>query len=171
MIHGAGNPSGARNFWNQAYPGNRNEYTGEVGYKFTTKREFQILSLGRSVPSDGSLKGTSTVSIWDASTRQKIASIAVGPSSLVKDGYAYGQLSSPVDLSANKEYRISQMTTNGMDQWNDASDASSSNYEATYATFEGGVHCGGSNCGYPSISDGPSRRPGMVTFYIKEPTG
>jgi hypothetical protein len=155
------------NFFAKAFPGGRNNWNGEVGFKFTTKRGFQVSALGRSLPAGGSLRGTSTVSIWDPSTRRKVASVAVGPSSPKKDGYAYAQLSSAVSLSANKEYRISEVTTHGMDKWNDASDGSLSNYQSAYATFRGGVYCGGSNCGYPTHSDGATRRPGMVTFYMK----
>lgn len=158
---------GGKPFFNRAWQGDRNDWDGDVGMRFSAKKTFFINALGRSCVR--SLKETVTVTLWSSATRGALASVNVGPGSPRKGSYAYTKLKKPIRLEVGSEYRISAQCHKGMTMWPDH-DISSSEIakgsESDYATFYGS--CYRSGFGYPHANDGHGRRPGMLNFLFVE---
>lgn len=147
-------------FWN----GNRNNWNGEVGYDFRANQAFSITLLGRALY-NGALNEGIMVSLWSTETQTLLASVPVGPDSLVDGNYAYASLPAAVQIESGKEYRITQQCYNGMpDMWYDRGEFAESQANSV-ATFIGGVYRAGN--GYPVNNDGSYRRPGMLNFMFE----
>lgn len=154
---------GSLPFFNGSWPGNRNDWDGEIGIAFVAKATFAITALGRHA--DQQLAAPTRVTLWSAVTREAMASVVVGPQSPLENAYAYEALPQRITLRPGCEYRLSQQCAGGMpDLWYDGRAEDESNWEARYATFVGSAF--NFHGGYPSFDDGERRRAGMVNFKI-----
>lgn len=141
------------NFFNQAYTGSRNNFTGYVGYQFTPSSNITVTALGRAVSSG--MNNSHAVKIWKVSDQSVVASVTVTTSSAADAlGYKYELLGTPVTLNSGTAYRIASYETSGGDRWMDCGSVSN---HRSIATIQYGVHDNGTN-GYPSISYGSAEQ-------------
>ncbi|WP_438481382.1 hypothetical protein [Oleiharenicola lentus] len=102
----------------QSLGATRNDFTGSVGFKFTTgAAPVKILSLGRFVVSGNT--GSHTVKLVDASTNAEVASATVNTSGKTAGEFAYATLTSPVTLSASHSYYLLSAEGIGGDTWHE----------------------------------------------------
>ncbi|BBH19150.1 hypothetical protein Back11_04950 [Paenibacillus baekrokdamisoli] len=96
----------------------RNDYTGQVGMRFTTgSSAMTIYGLGRQFVT-GNLN-THTVALYKDSDKSQVALCSVSTSTGTADalGYKYCKLASAVTLSANSSYFIVTAEDSSGDQW------------------------------------------------------
>jgi len=109
-------PSEATSFLTTAITGNRNDYTGLVGYEFEVLKDMRVSVVGR--PLNGTMNQSHTVSIWDVNTRSMLASAMVTPSSPIDSaGFKMANLDKTITLKAGQRCRIVSSETNGGDRW------------------------------------------------------
>ncbi len=97
----------------------RNNYTGQLGMKFTVgANPLVIAELGRWVVSGNS--GSHTLKLVDAATNLDVpgGSVVVNTAG-APVGFKYGTLSSPVTLAAGASYYLVSSETSGGDLWYD----------------------------------------------------
>jgi len=148
----------------------RNDWDGEVGFRFKTRTDVVVGALGRQTLM-GVLRDTALVTLWSDETQGELASVTVGPSSNFEGGYAFTALPQPLLLDANKEFRISQQCFPGMaDLWFDgcAEPSQLSRQSAVrHLEFLGSVYHGGH--AFPSLVDrerSEYRRAGMLNLKL-----
>lgn len=148
----------------------RNEWDGEVGFRFRPRTKLVVTALGRQVPV-GVLQHTVTVTLWSDETQAELAFVPVGPTSALEGGYAFAPLKQEVVLEAQKEYRISQKCTSGMlDPWFDGCVEPSQllfGSASQYVEFLGSVYQGG--YAFPTLVDRERpqcRRAGMLNLKL-----
>eukprot|EP00931_Biecheleriopsis_adriatica_P094337 TRINITY_DN679_c0_g1_i6.p1 TRINITY_DN679_c0_g1~~TRINITY_DN679_c0_g1_i6.p1 ORF type:complete len:3274 (-),score=593.17 TRINITY_DN679_c0_g1_i6:142-9879(-) len=96
----------------------RNDFDGEVGFRFQAKAPLSVSYLGRALPSRGALQSTVAVTLWSEETKAVLGTVSVGSSSSVEEGYAWEMLSKRVQLTTGSYYRITQSCSKGMrDRW------------------------------------------------------
>lgn len=138
--------AGEVNFFNVAYTGTRNDFTGNVGYEFTPAADIIVTALGR--PVSGTMVNNHTIKIWKVLDESFVASVVVTPSSATDPlGYKYVLLSSSVTLTSGTVYRISSSETDGGDTWWNVLPDSINDHLPT-ATISGAVYGVGDT--YPS---------------------
>eukprot|EP00928_Gymnodinium_smaydae_P022031 TRINITY_DN18632_c0_g1_i1.p1 TRINITY_DN18632_c0_g1~~TRINITY_DN18632_c0_g1_i1.p1 ORF type:complete len:445 (-),score=46.75 TRINITY_DN18632_c0_g1_i1:67-1362(-) len=155
-------------FLHGKWPGSRNNYDGEAGFAFRTSGCCAVVALGRAVP-PGGLKELTAVTLWDVELEIGLATVDVGPGSIVEGAYAFEKLPVSVGLEADREYRLTQTCYDGMlDPWFDGK-ATAEEVEKSchgyYAKLGSGVCCNTMG-GFPRRCDGDFRRAGMVNFKI-----
>ena len=159
-----------KNLFGRPYPGRRNNWFGEVGFKIKALKTVRVVALGRCIYRGDRLKASTTVSLWEVSTGRKLASVKVGPRSNTENGYSYTMLDQAVEISEGILYRISQSCTGGMpDKWQDdriPPVISELPGEGKIAEFIQGVFNTRRAGTYPGTTDGAMRRPGMVTLFV-----
>jgi hypothetical protein len=102
---------GVANFWTrQPAPQRRTAGVGSFAFKFKAVTSSEVAALGRGLHHSHHNE-TVRVSLWAVEGKMVLARIAVGPSSPVRDGYAYEPLPTPVHLLAGKQYILSQECT------------------------------------------------------------
>ena len=154
------------NFFDGYVQGERNNYQGNIGFRFTAVQDFEIHRLGRG--SRGTLNETTVVTIWEVSTENSIGSVSVGPSSTLDGDYHYEDLENPIAITAGKEYSITQLCSNGMTPWNDATLTNNQvPWLSDYADVGVGVYT--NSAAYPSSESQVGRWTSVVTFYIAIP--
>mmetsp|Transcript_140542 Transcript_140542/g.437057 ORF Transcript_140542/g.437057 Transcript_140542/m.437057 type:complete len:487 (-) Transcript_140542:27-1487(-) len=148
----------------------RNDWDGEVGFRFRTRTAVVVVALGRQTLTGG-LRDNAVVTLWSDDTQAELAATSVGPTSHPEGGYAFSSLRQPLLLEADKEFRITQHCFPGMaDPWFDgcaepahlSRESSSRNLE-----FLGSVYHGGRS--FPSLVDRERceyRRAGMVNLKL-----
>eukprot|EP00421_Protoceratium_reticulatum_P047213 CAMPEP_0168451922 /NCGR_PEP_ID=MMETSP0228-20121227/48883_1 /TAXON_ID=133427 /ORGANISM="Protoceratium reticulatum, Strain CCCM 535 (=CCMP 1889)" /LENGTH=442 /DNA_ID=CAMNT_0008466549 /DNA_START=63 /DNA_END=1387 /DNA_ORIENTATION=+ len=158
----------------------RNDWLGDVGFRFLAKTPLAISALGRQAHA-GILREPVAVTLWSAETQVPLATANVGPRSVVEGGYAFSPLDQPVLLEEGKEYRLSQQCAIGMgDMWFDGIVDERELHDwsaAQHAEFLGGVYLDG--FGFPSRADDDGRflnryrRAGMLNFKMlgEDPAG
>ena len=142
--------------------GTRNNYDGEVGFTFTAAHPLNVTALGRS---GTALKAPTAVTLWDAKTRARLASVSVGPTSTTttSDGYTYANLAAPVLLTSGTSYYITQTVTNGMpDAWVDTA-ANAASIEPWFGSAGAGVYSSTKGAA-PDQTSTTGRWAGMVTL-------
>ena len=103
-------------FITSAIEGNRNDYTGMVGYEFEPRSDMTVSSIGR--PVSGTMIQSHTITIWDVSTKSLLASGTVTPSSLTdSNGFKVANLDKTITLKAGQRYRIVSTELSGGDKW------------------------------------------------------
>jgi len=103
--------------------GIRANYDGYSGFKFTATSDITITTLGRADAIPGHpMANNHDVVIWDVAKNKIIAKVTVKPSSPIKGGYRYENLSETVTLLAGKEYSIVSSEVMGGDYWFDYHD-------------------------------------------------
>jgi len=138
---------------------------GQYGFRFTTKKAVTVGSLARGLMTgETKLLETSKVSLWDSSTRKKVASADIGPEAMVSKGYAWVNLETPVPLVKSRTYYLIQKV------WYKMKDKFSSKYVSSYhrdqwfntdyATLGSIVTAGSDTASYPSLSSRHRRRTG-----------
>lgn len=154
----------SRPFWCGRWPGARNDYEGEAGFRFLVHLDCEVTALGR--PCEPPLMEAAAVSLWHAASQDLLASISVGPASRVEGSYAWERLPEAIVLRPGHEYRLTlRCRANMQDRWSDATCAAeeaAAESWAALASFLGGA-CKNAN-GFPSRTDGDLRRPGIVNF-------
>eukprot|EP00933_Yihiella_yeosuensis_P059092 TRINITY_DN6000_c0_g6_i2.p1 TRINITY_DN6000_c0_g6~~TRINITY_DN6000_c0_g6_i2.p1 ORF type:complete len:576 (+),score=95.51 TRINITY_DN6000_c0_g6_i2:138-1865(+) len=156
----------AEPFFNGSFVGNRDDWEGDIGVCFVAESTFLVTSLGRYVQNKP--LETVAVTLWSAETSDSLASVLIGPNSIVEDFFAYEQVFPRIEVQAGKEYRLTQSCKPGMaDKWPDAAfDAEEDlllRSASQYARFLGGVY--NFYGGYPSFRDErPGVFAGMVNF-------
>ncbi|CAE7282196.1 unnamed protein product [Symbiodinium sp. CCMP2456] len=154
----------SRPFWCGRWPGARNDYEGEAGFRFLVNLDCEVTALGR--PCEPPLMEAAAVSLWHAASQDLLASISVGPASRVEGSYAWERLPEAIVLRPGQEYRLTlRCRANMQDRWSDATCAAeeaAAESWAALASFLGGA-CKNAN-GFPSRTDGDLRRPGIVNF-------
>ncbi|MHB9129917.1 MAG: chitobiase/beta-hexosaminidase C-terminal domain-containing protein [Armatimonadota bacterium] len=150
------------NYFTTSYTGNRNDFTGNLGYAFTPTTNIQIWALGRAV--SGSMTQSHAVKIWRESDHSVVASVTVTPSSPTDSlGYKYISFSAPITLSSGVAYRITSYESSGGDYW---LDGTVSNHSSV-ATITGSVYASGDV--YPgSFSAGTNTAYVPPTFYTEK---
>jgi len=108
------------NFVTSQTPGtDRNNYSGWVGMTITVgSSPMTVSSIGRFIGLHNSQ--THTVKIVDASNSTDVASTSVSTTGAAPGTFVYGNLSSPVILTANHVYYVVSQETAGADDWYDA---------------------------------------------------
>lgn len=159
----------SRAFFCGHWPGKRNDYEGEAGFKILPEMDFEITALGRCA--EPPLMEAALVSVWDTKSQECLASALVGPTSRVDGFYAWEPLMEPLLLKKGQEYRMSQRCrANMLDRWCDdyaTKEELSGKSWAALASFIGGVCREKSDCefsSFPHLSDGQLRRAGIVNF-------
>lgn len=153
-----------------------NYYTGQRGLEVVAAGNFSVKSLGRGLMTGTTkLSRATTVSLWEVSTKKVLGSVDVGPSSTVKDGYAWENLASPVDIKKGEKYRIVQKVVRNMpDKYTSAYMYGSSlanAFNVKFASINGLVSTSRTT-GYPEDSYlNRGQGIGMVTFSVIENGG
>ena len=89
----------------------RNDYDGQVGALLQVVKDTNVTALGRyKFPSDSR---THAMSIIDTTTLKEVASVNVSMAGSLADdfGFIYGQLPTPITLTAGKQYYLVSMET------------------------------------------------------------
>ncbi|MCX6926066.1 MAG: hypothetical protein NT154_23085, partial [Verrucomicrobia bacterium] len=118
--------------------GARNNFTGTIGYTFTTGlSDVYVSALGFvDWQSGGSLVSTHEVGIWDGSgTLIASAFVSSGAGCYTNNGFFYTNLTTTVTLAANTTYTIGGQVFDGGDTW--PNNGGSSNPGFTAPTFTG----------------------------------
>ncbi|CAE7318305.1 HET-E1 [Symbiodinium natans] len=155
----------AEPFFTGTFGGCQRDWEGEIGIRFMAEATFVITSLGRYVGDKEALEEERLVTLWLAETETKLASVEVGPSSPISDGYAYTEVFPRVIVRLGREYRLTQTCRCHMkDAWPDAADIPTSDrVDQRFARFLGGAY--DFHGGYPSFCDAEDgRRAGMLNF-------
>jgi Leucine-rich repeat (LRR) protein len=144
----------------------RNDWDGEVGFTITPTGLLNVTALGRATTGAG-LNASTNVTVWDATTKQAVVSVEVGPrNSALESGYAYVSLASPITLRPGKTYSISQTCHKGMpDIWVGAiSQTNAKEADGTFAKLGPGVYSAAAGT-FPDATQQPAGRfAGIVTF-------
>ncbi|CAE7876601.1 unnamed protein product [Symbiodinium sp. KB8] len=143
----------------------RRDWEGEIGIRFLAQSTFVITSLGRHLGNSDALEEDCSVTLWLSETESKLASVKVGPSSPVIQGYAYTEVFPRVVVHLGREYRLTQTCWRDMsDGWPDACGLPAADMvEQRFARFLGGAY--DFHGGYPSFCDAEDgRRAGMLNF-------
>jgi YVTN family beta-propeller protein len=100
--------------------GQRNEFTGTVGSKFTVGANVFVDKLGFEDQLLNGLASTHQVGLWNSSGTL-LASVTVqsGTGSLLIGNWRYETLPTPVKLTAGSTYIVGAQVTNGGDKWTD----------------------------------------------------
>ena len=107
-----------KSFLKEAAAGERNNYSGSVGYEFECLADMTVSAVGR--PQNGEMKDSHIIRIWDAASQSLLASAEVTPDSpLDALGFFTAQLPAPIELKAGVSYRIVSAETEGGDKWYD----------------------------------------------------
>ena len=78
------------------YAGQRNDFTGQVGYELVPAAAICVTALGRSV-SGGAIQRPHAVTLWDCATQKALARVMVLPASgKDEQGYACELLATPL---------------------------------------------------------------------------
>jgi hypothetical protein len=105
----------ARNFFDCKFTGSRIDFTGNVGYEFTTEAAFTVTALGRSISGEA-LRGSHTVTIWSVAGHRELARVVVTPKSTIDAlGFAYEALPQAIKLESGCTYRITSSEEKGSD--------------------------------------------------------
>jgi hypothetical protein len=135
------------------------EFDGTVGFEFVAQSNFKIMSLGRSVPTNGRLSDTTQVQLWSTQTALVVASVTVGPVTPLANGYALVKLERPYAITTGARYRLSFTARfNSTDVWYNNSSPFSL-FNSTVATLTHGVY--GDGGGYPI-----DNVPGQIVYGV-----
>lgn len=95
----------AYNYFLSPNTGSKSDFSGYMGFQFTTREEISVFALGRY--SNGVLKSNHKVNLWSVTDRKLIASVTITPNSMFDGrGYQYEKLPSPLKLNNKTSYRI-----------------------------------------------------------------
>jgi hypothetical protein len=146
----------------QSYTGQRNDFSGQVGFEFVPAAPLSVTALGRSV-SGSALQRSHLVTIWDATTKEALAQVSVSSASSVDAyGFAFKPLASPVTLAQGRSYRLTSSEVAGGDTWMDIVEIST---HLAVADVGPGVYTTGN--GYPESSYGIGEQGyGLPTLYF-----
>jgi hypothetical protein len=141
----------------------RNNWNGEVGFSITPTGLLNVTALGRATTGAG-LSEPTNVTVWDATTKQAVVSVEVGPgNSALESGYAYVSLASPITLQPGRTYSISQTCHEDMpDKWVDSA-ANAKEADGTFAKLGSGVYSAAVGT-FPHATQQVGRFAGVVTF-------
>ncbi len=114
-------PAG-KNLFAQKFSGQRNDFSGHVGFEFVPAAPLSVTALGRSV-SGGALQKSHAVTLWDPLTEKPLASANVSPASKVDEhGFAFERLANPLMLAKGRSYRLTSGEEKGGDPMMDIGD-------------------------------------------------
>ena len=151
--------------------GNRNNFTGSVGYEFEVVSNMTVYAVGR--PVSGAMNSSHKVYIWDVKTKNLLGSAEVKPSSCIDNkGFKVAELDHPIQLQAGDICRIVSSETNGGDKWicvlEDASLKPTNDAKVIVPVYTDEA----SNTKYPLNSygiEGTKGYVGVTFYYSKEP--
>ena len=104
-----------KSFLNAPLHGERNDFNGQVGYRFEPRSDIKILALGYPKLD---IKENHVIRIWNMNTEALIAEVEVTPNSPDSNGFKYELLSEPVILSPGAEYALVTVVYSGQaDGW------------------------------------------------------
>jgi len=150
------------NFFAQSYTGQRNNFSGQVGFAFVPAAPLSVTALGRSV-SGGALQSSHLVTIWDTAAKEALAQASVSPASSVDGyGFAFTQLASPLVLQQGRSYCLTSSELAGGDPWMDISEIRG---HLAVADVGPGVYSTGNS--YPASNYGTDQQGyGLPTLYF-----
>lgn len=153
---------GSTNLFVQSYTGQRNNFSGQVGFAFVPAAPLSVTALGRSV-SGGVLQSSHLVTIWDATTKESLAQVSVSSASSVDAyGFAFAPLAGPVALQPGRSYCLTSSEVAGGDPWMDIGEIRA---HLAVADVGPGVYTVGSS--YPESSYGADEQGyGLPTLYF-----
>jgi hypothetical protein len=163
LLMAANSVTASTNLFVQSYTGQRNNFSGQVGFAFIPAATVSVTALGRSV-SGGPLQSLHQVTIWDSTTQEALAQVSVSPTSKVDgEGYAFAPLTSPAVLQQGRSYRLTSSEVAGGDPMMDITEICA---HLAVADVGPGVFAVGS--GYPESSYGTGEQGyGLPTLYFK----
>lgn len=142
----------ADGFFTTSYTsGNRNDFTGNVGYEFVPNTNISVKALGRPEATNGGMNSSHTVTIWRTNGTVAASAVVTTSSPIDENGNRYTVLASPVTLTSGTTYRITTSENSGGDRWLQASSGNLSSHLSN-ATITKAVYAVGS--GYPSSTWG-----------------
>ncbi|PAY17151.1 hypothetical protein CKO51_22845 [Rhodopirellula sp. SM50] len=95
---------------------NRNDFGGDVGYRFTPARDITVTHLGRPTDAAAGMSQNHNIMVWRDSDLSQVASCTVTPASTLLNGH-YIEPCTPVKLTAGTAYRVSSSEFVGGDKW------------------------------------------------------
>lgn len=108
----------AKSFLKEAATGERNDYTGAVGYEFQCLADITVIAVGR--PLNGEMYDSHMIYIWSVGSTELLAAAEVTPKSPLDElGFKVARLDTPVMLKSGESYRIVSSEYAGGDQWYD----------------------------------------------------
>jgi len=111
-------PSDLRSFLLEAATGDRNNFSGAIGYEFEALEDMTVSYVGR--PLNETMRFSHEVYIWDANSMMLLGSGLVRPDSpLDALGFKVAQLDNDIVLTAGGRYRIVSAEIAGGDRWYD----------------------------------------------------
>ncbi|CAE8731911.1 unnamed protein product [Polarella glacialis] len=138
--------------------------TLEVGMEFEASSNFVLTSLGRGLPSDKTaLLENTLLTLWSVATKEKLATVTVGPESTVSNGYASEPLVEAISVVQGTLYRLSLQSNEGtLDYY---STGWQTGNMSSHAIWKGQVQ-GTVKGKYPTSGPSANSGYGMVTFGI-----
>jgi hypothetical protein len=158
----AGGAVVSTNLFVQKYTGQRNDFSGQVGFVFVPATRLSVTALGRSV-SGGLLQNSHRVTLWDATTKEALAQVSISPASTV-DGfdYAFAPLANPATLQQGRSYCLTSSEVAGGDSWMDIN-----NIRAHLAVADVGPGVYTTSSFYPASTYGTADQGyGVPTLYF-----
>ena len=158
----AGWATAGTNLFAQRYTGQRNNFSGQVGFAFVPATPLSVTALGRSV-SGGTLESSHLVTLWDATTKEALAQVGVSAASKVDGyGYAFAPLANPATLQQGRSYCLTSSEVAGGDSWMDIGEIRA---HLAVAEVGPGVYTTGSS--YPASAYGTDEEGyGPPTLYF-----
>ncbi|QDV84977.1 hypothetical protein [Planctomycetes bacterium TBK1r] len=95
---------------------NRNDFGGDVGYRFTPVRDISVTHLGRPTDASAGMAQDHEIMVWRDSDAAQVTSCTVTPASTLLNGH-YIEPCTPVTLTAGTAYRVSSSEFVGGDSW------------------------------------------------------
>ncbi|MCL2815348.1 MAG: hypothetical protein FWD23_12175 [Oscillospiraceae bacterium] len=107
-----------KSFMKEAATGERNDYSGSVGYEFECLADMTVSAVGR--PQNGEMNDSHIIRIWDVASESLLVSAEVKPDSPLDSlGFKTAQLPAPIELKAGVSYRIVSSEVKDGDKWYD----------------------------------------------------
>ena len=112
----------SQNLFAQKYSGQRDDFSGHVGFEFVPATPLSVTALGRSV-GGGALRRAHPVTLWDPATERLLARVTVSAASRIDEhGFAFEPLAKPVALEKGRSYRLTSGEEKSGDPMMDISD-------------------------------------------------
>ncbi len=96
----------SKGLFTRNHAGQRNDFSGQVGFEFVPAADISVTALGRSV-SGGAIRRPHAVTLWDCTTEKPLGRVMVSPASSKDDqGFACEMLATPSQLTKGRSYRL-----------------------------------------------------------------
>jgi len=153
-----------------------NHYGGQRGIEIQAATDMTVTSLAHGLMANADkLSGSARVSLWDVESKKELGKVEVGPTSPVKDGYAWEDLLSSASLTKGKKYRIVMSVHRGQkDKYTAHSmygTTLSNSFHNKFASFKGLVQANNAEVYPVDTYLETGRGVGTVSFKVLENEG